>query len=202
MYRTIIINCINTIKLNVSTPNATAWWEYGVGGRPQTSKSEERGALLSSNLSSAPERGPHPWRFSASRPCTAATWAGGLLALWALLTLITLAEDIESNPRPQTKYICPSCNKNITRSQESIRCNITPNTLDTHKMQRDKHQTMHRHMEMKHSQSTQQHITDKTPNCSEHKPITQCIPKSITNYKSTKQHHNEQPTAVNQQINE
>ena len=62
--------------------------------------------------------------FLASRPRAAATWAGGRLAKWALLKLIILAGDIESNSGQQTIYICPSCNKNITHSQESIRCNI------------------------------------------------------------------------------
>ena len=64
--------------------------------------------------------------FLASRPRAAATWAGGLLALWAFLTILTLAGNIESNSGPQTKYTCPSCNKNITHSQGSIRCNRTP----------------------------------------------------------------------------
>ena len=87
----------------------------------------------------------------------------------------------------------PTCNKNITRSQGSIRCNITP-THWTHKLQRDQHQRIHRHMEMQHSQSTQQHNTDKTPNWTEHKPIIQRTPKSITIHKRTRQHNNNPQT--------
>ena len=110
-------------------PNATACkrWECGVGRRPKTFKSGGEVRPYLQQPQPCPREGASLRSFfSASRPHAAATWAGGLLAQWALLTLITLAGELESNPGSQTKYICSSCNKNITRFQGSIRCNITP----------------------------------------------------------------------------
>ena len=85
-----------------------------------------RGKTFSPATSALPPKGGlTPVVFSVSRPRAAATLAGGLRALWVLLTILTLAGDKESNPGPQRKYTGPSCNKHITRSQGSICCNIT-----------------------------------------------------------------------------
>ena len=87
-----------------------------------------RGEAFSLAASSLFLEGPHAglFFFLASRPCAAAMWVESLLVLWVFLTLITRAGDIESKSGLQTKFICPSCNKNITRTQGSIHCNITP----------------------------------------------------------------------------
>ena len=63
----------------------------------------EEGRPLQQPQPCPPRGGLTPVIFAASRPRAAATWAGGLLALWALLTLLTLAGDIESNPGATNK---------------------------------------------------------------------------------------------------
>lgn len=69
--------------------------------------------------------------FLANRPCAAATWARGLLALCILLKLLTLAGAIQTNPRLKARYTCPTCTNNVTHSHGSI-CYNTVHSHWTH----------------------------------------------------------------------